>query len=150
MATHSSILAWEIPWTEEPGGLQSVGSQRIRHNWATEQSRESLIEFQTIFLTFPWITSASFGALTGSGRGSSHWPGGLLFGLYSSSVTDAVMSRTDKILLSGISQAPAWGWPTVSGISAVLTLTGWGHHRRGTQLGHPCNTRAEPWSLVRG
>ena len=34
MATHSSILAWEIPWTEEPGGLQSMGLQRIRHDWA--------------------------------------------------------------------------------------------------------------------
>ena len=32
IATHSSILAWEIPWTEEPGGLQSTGLQRIRHN----------------------------------------------------------------------------------------------------------------------
>ena len=32
MATHSNILAWEIPWTEEPGGLQFIGSQRIRHN----------------------------------------------------------------------------------------------------------------------
>ena len=32
MATHSSILAWKIPWTEEPGGLHSVGSQRVRHN----------------------------------------------------------------------------------------------------------------------
>ena len=31
MATHSSILAWRIPWTEEPGGLQSIGSQRVRH-----------------------------------------------------------------------------------------------------------------------
>ena len=31
MATHSSILAWRIPWTEEPGGLQSVGSQRVEH-----------------------------------------------------------------------------------------------------------------------
>ena len=31
MATHSSILAWRIPWTEEPGGLQSVESQRVRH-----------------------------------------------------------------------------------------------------------------------
>ena len=31
-ATHSSILAWKIPWTEEPGGLQSIGSQRVRHN----------------------------------------------------------------------------------------------------------------------
>ena len=32
MATHSSILAWEIPWTEEPGGLKSMGLQRVRHD----------------------------------------------------------------------------------------------------------------------
>jgi len=32
MTTHSSILAWKIPWTEEPGGLQSTGSQRVGHN----------------------------------------------------------------------------------------------------------------------
>ena len=32
MATHSSILAWEIPWTQEPGGLQSIGSQRVGHD----------------------------------------------------------------------------------------------------------------------
>ena len=35
MATHSSILAWRIPWTEEPGGLQSTGLQRVGHDWAT-------------------------------------------------------------------------------------------------------------------
>ena len=35
MAPHSSILAWRIPWTEEPGGLQSMRSQRVRHDWAT-------------------------------------------------------------------------------------------------------------------
>ena len=39
MATHSSILAWRIPWTEEPGGLQSTGSQRFGHDWATSLSR---------------------------------------------------------------------------------------------------------------
>ena len=33
MTTHSSFLAWRIPWTEEPGGLQSMGSQRVRHDW---------------------------------------------------------------------------------------------------------------------
>ena len=32
MAPHSSLLAWRIPWTEEPGGLQSMGSQRVGHN----------------------------------------------------------------------------------------------------------------------
>ena len=37
MATHSSILAWEIPWTEGPGGLQTVGFQRVRHDSVTEQ-----------------------------------------------------------------------------------------------------------------
>ena len=35
MATHSSTLAWRIPWTEDPGGLQSMGSQRVWHDWAT-------------------------------------------------------------------------------------------------------------------
>ena len=36
MATHSSILAWRIPWTEEPGGLQSMGVTRVGHNLATK------------------------------------------------------------------------------------------------------------------
>ena len=35
MATHSSILAWRLPWTEEPGGLQSMGSQRVGHDRVT-------------------------------------------------------------------------------------------------------------------
>ena len=38
MAPHSSTLAWKIPWTEEPGRLQSVGSRRVRHDWATSLS----------------------------------------------------------------------------------------------------------------
>ena len=40
MAAHSSILAWEIPWTEEPGGLQSTGSQRVGHGWVLEHARK--------------------------------------------------------------------------------------------------------------
>ena len=38
MAPHSSTLAWKTPWTEEPGRLQSIGSRRVRHNWATSLS----------------------------------------------------------------------------------------------------------------
>ena len=38
MATHSSTLAWKIPWMEEPGRLQSMGSRRVRHSWATSLS----------------------------------------------------------------------------------------------------------------
>ena len=49
MATHSSILAWEIPRTEESGGLQSTGSQRVGHNLVTKQQ---VNEEPRIFLTF--------------------------------------------------------------------------------------------------
>ena len=42
MATHSSILAWEISWTEELGGLQSRASQRVGHNLATEQQQHTI------------------------------------------------------------------------------------------------------------
>ena len=38
MAIHSSTLAWKIPWTEEPDRIQSMGSQRVRHDWATSLS----------------------------------------------------------------------------------------------------------------
>ena len=38
MALHSSTAAWKIPWTEEPGGLQSMGSLRVGHDWATSLS----------------------------------------------------------------------------------------------------------------
>ena len=40
MATHSSILVWEIPWTEAPDGLQSMGSQTVGHNLVTKQQRQ--------------------------------------------------------------------------------------------------------------
>ena len=42
MTTHSNILAWETPWTEEPGGLQSVGSQRVGHDCKTKQPQRIL------------------------------------------------------------------------------------------------------------
>ena len=41
MATHSSILAWRIPWVEEPGGLQSIGSIRVRHYRSDEASKQA-------------------------------------------------------------------------------------------------------------
>ena len=44
MATHSSILAWRISWTQEPGGLQSMGLQRVRHNLETNTICETVDE----------------------------------------------------------------------------------------------------------
>ena len=42
VATHSSILAWKIPWSEEPGELQSMGSKRVRHDLVTKQQQQKL------------------------------------------------------------------------------------------------------------
>ena len=46
MATYSNILAWKIPWTEEPGGLQFMWPQRVRHNRATEY--EMQVQMQSV------------------------------------------------------------------------------------------------------
>ena len=66
MATHSSILAWEIPWTEEPGGLQSMGSQRVRYSLATQQQQQLvstcafplvlISDFLFLFQRWPWYS----------------------------------------------------------------------------------------------
>ena len=55
MATHSSTLAWKIPRTEEPGGLQSMGSQRVGHNWATSLLLSSWLSCHTCFSHHMWI-----------------------------------------------------------------------------------------------
>ena len=60
MANHSSILPWRIPWTEEPGGLKSMGLQRVRYNWATKHSGESLFVHETFpDLSIPWRLGSS-------------------------------------------------------------------------------------------
>ena len=47
MATHSNILTWRFPWTEEPGGLQSMESQKIRHNWVTNTFAHNILKIST-------------------------------------------------------------------------------------------------------
>ena len=50
MATLPSILAWEIPWTEEPGGMQSMESQKVRHDLATKQQQQQFrVPERTLF-----------------------------------------------------------------------------------------------------
>ena len=48
MATHSSIFAWETPWIEEPGGLQFMGSQRVKHNLATKKKKKQILCVSTL------------------------------------------------------------------------------------------------------
>ena len=62
MANHSSNLAWKIPWTEEPGRLQSMESQRVRHNWVTSLFLHPnpiiIVLFFLLCLTFPLLCNA--------------------------------------------------------------------------------------------
>ena len=59
-ATHSSILAWRVSWTEEPGGLQFMGSQRVRHNWETKHSTAALKHKITQQKTLPKVFCLNF------------------------------------------------------------------------------------------
>ena len=65
MATHSSTLAWEIPWTEELGRLQSMGSRRVGHNWANALSLFSFMHWRG-----KWQPSAVFLPGEYQGQGS--------------------------------------------------------------------------------
>ena len=55
MATHSSTLAWKIPWMEEPGRLQSMGSPRVRQDWATSLDFTSLCFKRHMLIMYPYV-----------------------------------------------------------------------------------------------
>ena len=73
MATHSNILAWKIPWTEEPGGLQSTGSQRVGHNWATDRLSTHT---RTIHQWAKWLAQRHHDSSKAGHKGpkSGQWP----------------------------------------------------------------------------
>ena len=68
MAPHSSTLAWKIPWTEEPGRLQSTGSLRVGHHWATSLSLFTFMHWRR-----KWQPTPVFLPGESQGRGSSEW-----------------------------------------------------------------------------
>ena len=117
MAIHFSILAWRIPWTEEPGRLQSRGSQRVRHNWTTSLSfflsfllvkgESAFGQISTTLHAPPSVASIWNKAyfpfhqpilLTGSGAMSSRAPHAYLC----NSRAEGCLLRSQKIAL--------WGW----------------------------------------
>ena len=81
MAPHSSTLAWKIPWTEEPGRLQSMGSLRVRHNWAT-----SLSHFTFMHWRRKWQPTPVF--LPGEYQGQGSLVGCHLWGRTESNTTE--------------------------------------------------------------
>ena len=81
MATHSSTLAWEIPWMEEPGGLQSTGSRRVGHDWATSLSLFTFLHWRR-----KWQPTPVF--LPGESQGQGSLVGCRLWGHTESDTTD--------------------------------------------------------------
>ena len=75
MAPHSSTLAWKIPWTEEPGRVQSVGSPRVRHDWVTSLSLFTFMQWRR-----KWQPTPVF--LPGESQGQGSLVGCRLIGLH--------------------------------------------------------------------
>ena len=80
MTTHSSILAWRTPWTEEPGGLHSMESQRVGHNWATKHAAGTWEEgFKgCTAVKNPPANAGGLGLILGLGRSPRKGNGNLL------------------------------------------------------------------------
>ena len=82
MAPHSSTLAWKLPWTEEPGRLQSMGSLRVRHDWATSLSLFTFMHWRR-----KWQPTPVF--LPGESQGQWSLVGCRLWGRTESDTTEA-------------------------------------------------------------
>ena len=89
MATHSSTTAWKIPWTEEPGGLQSMRSIRIGHDWAT-----SLLLFTFMHWRRKWQPTPVF--LPGESQGWGSLVGWHLWGRTESDTTEATQQQQQQ------------------------------------------------------
>ena len=86
MATHSSTLAWNIPWTEEPGRLQSMGSLRFRYDWVSSLSLFTFIHWRR-----KWQPTPVF--LPGESQGWGSLVGCRLWGLTDSDMTEATKQQ---------------------------------------------------------
>ena len=93
MAPHSSILAWRIPWTEEPGRLQSMGSLRVGHDWATALSLLTFTHWRR-----KWQPTPVF--LPGESQGRRSLAGCCLWGRTESGTTEATQQQRQQWLWS--------------------------------------------------
>ena len=89
MSTHSSTLAWKIPWTEEPGRLQSMGSRRVRHDWATSLSLFTFMHWRR-----KWQPTPVF--LPGESQGRGSLVGFCLWGRTESDTTEMTLQQQQQ------------------------------------------------------
>ena len=109
MAPHSSTLAWKIPWTEEPGGLQSMGSWTVGHDWATSLSLFTFMHWRR-----KWQPTPVF--LPGESQGHGTLVGCCLWGRTESDMTEATqqqrlviafLPKSKRRLISWLQSPPA-------------------------------------------
>ena len=130
MAPHSSTLAWKVPWTEEPGGLQSMGSRRVRHDWVTSLSLLTFMHWRR-----KWQPTPIF--LPGESQGRRSLVGCRLWGRTESDTTErlhfrfslsCIGERNDNPLQYSCLENPrdggAW-WAAVSGVAQSRTRLKW-------------------------
>ena len=86
MAPHSSTLAWKIPWTEEPGRLQSMGSLRVRHDWVTSLSLFTFMHWRRKWQPIPVF-------LPGECQGRGSLLGSCLWGRTESDTTEVTLQQ---------------------------------------------------------
>ena len=92
LAAHSSTLAWKIPWTEEPGGLQSRGSLRVGHDWTTSLSLFTFMHWRR-----KWQPSPVF--LPGESQGQWSLVGSHLWSHTESDTTDATEQQQQQLVI---------------------------------------------------
>ena len=97
MAPHCSTLAWKIPWTEEPGRLQSLGSLRVRHDWETPLSLFSFMHWRR-----KWQPTPVF--LPGESQGRGSPVGGRLWGRTESDTTEATQQQQQQLAVLVLSR----------------------------------------------
>ena len=134
MAPHSSTLAWKIPWAEEPGGLQPMGSQRVGHDWATSLSLFTFMHWRR-----KWQPAPVF--LPGESQGRGSLVGCRLWSCTESDTTEATyqqqqqqqscynrfLSPTLEILIPQV-WCQAWELTFLTGLQDMLMLLVWGPH----------------------
>ena len=115
MAPHSSTLAWKIPWTEHPGGLQSMGSCRVGHDWAT-----SLSLFIFMHWRRKWQPTPVF--LPGESQGRGSLVGCRLWGHTESDTTERLSSSSrSPILVIFTEETTQFPWRSTHFPSASLS-----------------------------
>ena len=127
MAPHSSTLAWKIPWTEEPGGLQSMGSLRVGHDSATSLSLSTFMHWER-----QWHPTPVFLPGESQGRGS-------LVGCSPWGHTDPIALRTIP-LVTLCANKDSWPWLSASACMhshSVMSNSVRPHRQQPTRLPHP-------------